>query len=86
MKQTPGAYEAWPGLHKMDLKVCVVSGSNIKIYQDKLAEFQHAPSSISEEVRRLEADHTEYEYVLAFMASTNTNEEPASDPRPGIEY
>jgi len=57
LKQTPGAYEAWQGLHKMDLKVCVVRGSNITISPDNSAEFQHAPETISEEVRRLEAEH-----------------------------
>ena len=43
LKQTPGAYEAWQGLSKMGLKVCVVRGSEITISPNKLAEFQHAP-------------------------------------------
>ena len=43
LRQTPGAYEAWQGLSKMDLKVCVVRGSRITISPEKLAEFQHAP-------------------------------------------
>ena len=67
----------------MDLKVCVVRGPKITISQQKLAEFQHAPLSILEEVRRLEAEHREYEDRLAFMASASTNPEPESDPRPG---
>jgi hypothetical protein len=83
LKQTPGAYEAWQGLSKMDLKVCVVRGPKITISPEKLAEFQHAPLSISEEVRRLEAEHREYEERLAFMASASTKPEPESDPRPG---
>ena len=75
-RQTPGAYEAWQGLSKMDLKVCVVRGPKITISQQKLAEFQHAPLSISEEVRRLEAEHQEYEDGLAFMASASTDPAP----------
>jgi hypothetical protein len=31
LRQTPGAYEAWQGLSKMDLKVCVVRGPKITI-------------------------------------------------------
>jgi hypothetical protein len=55
---------------------------NITISPQKLAEFQHAPLSISEEVRRLEAEHQEYEDRLACTASASTNPEPESDPRP----
>ena len=82
LRQTPEAYEPWQGLSKMDLKVCVVRGPKITISPKKLAEFQHAPLSISEEVRRLEAEHQEYEDRLAFMASASTNPEPETDPRP----
>ena len=60
LKQTPRAYESWQGLSKMDLKVCVVRGSKITISPEKFTEFQHAPLRISEEVRRLEAEHQEY--------------------------
>ena len=42
LRQTPGAYEAWQGLSKMDLKVRVVRGPKITISPQKLAEFQHA--------------------------------------------
>ena len=31
LRQTPGAYEAWQGLSKMDLKVCVVRGPKLTI-------------------------------------------------------
>ena len=82
MKQTPRAYATWQGLVKMDLKVCVVRGSNITISPEKLAEFQHAPLSMSEEARRLEADHQEYEDRLAFVAYAITTPRPKSDPRP----
>jgi len=82
LRQTPGAYEAWQGLSNMDLKVCVVRGSRITISPEKLAEFQHAPLSMSEEVRRLEAEHHEYEDRLAFVASAITFSEPEVDPRP----
>jgi hypothetical protein len=60
------------GLSKMDLEVCVARGSEITTSPEKLAEFQHAPLSIAEEVRRLEADRQEYEDRLAFMASAIT--------------
>ena len=79
---TPGAYEAWQGRSKIDLKVCVVRAPNITISPQKLAEFQHEPLSISEAVRRLEAEHQAYDDRLAFMASVSTNPEPESDPRP----
>jgi hypothetical protein len=55
----------------MDLKVCVVRGSRITTSPEKFAEFQHAPLSISEEVRRLEAEHHEYEDRLAFHGFCN---------------
>ena len=66
----------------MDLKVCVVRGSRLIISPEKVAEFQHASLSISEEVRRLEAAHHEYEDRLGFMASAITFSEPQVDPRP----
>ena len=63
--------------------VCVVvRGSRITISPDKLAEFQHAPLSMSEEVRRLEAEHQEYEDRLACMAFAITAPEPDIEPRP----
>ena len=37
LRQTPGAYEAWQGLSKMDLKVCVVRGPKITISPQTLA-------------------------------------------------
>ena len=43
LTQTPRTYEAWQGLSKMDLKVCVARGSKITTSPEKLAEFQHAP-------------------------------------------
>ena len=67
LKQTPGAFETWQGLSTIDIKVCIVRGYNIIISPEKLAEFQHAPLIRSEEVRRLEAEHQEYEDLLAFM-------------------
>ena len=83
LKQTPGAWEAWKGLSALELKVCVVRGPKIVIAPEKLAEFQHAPLSISEEVRCLEAKHKDFENVLEFMA-TQASPNPASsdqDPR-----
>ena len=62
--------------------VCVVRGSNITISPEKLAEFQHAHLIISEEVRRLEAEHHEYEDWLVVMASAITCSEPEVDPIP----
>ena len=66
----------------MDLKVCVVRGSKITISPEKLAEFQHAPLSMSDEVRRLEAEHHAYEDRLACMASAIATPEPDIDPKP----
>ena len=83
LKQTPGAFEAWKGLSSLDLKVCVIRGPKIVIAPEKLAEFQHAPLSISEEVRNLEAKHQEFEDMLAFMASPikPNAADPQMDPR-----
>ena len=83
LKETPGALEAWKGLSALDFKVCAVRGSKIVIAPEKLAAFQHAPLSISEEVRHLETKHREYEDMLAFLAvSPNPNPDGAEkDPR-----
>ena len=72
----PGAYEAWKGLSSLEFKVCVVRGPKVIIHPEKLAAFQHAPLSISEEVRGLEREHSSYEDLLAFLATAepNTNE------------
>ncbi len=83
LRETPGALEAWRGLSALDLKVCVVRGPKIVIAPEKLATFQHAPLSISEEVRQLEMKHQEYEDLLAFMVAP-TDSTPAAmekDPR-----
>ena len=82
LKETPGAYEAWKGLSSLDLKVCVVRGPKIVVAPEKVSEFQHAPLSISEEVRRLEEHHTkEFEDCLAYMAIGGSVVEEV-DPRP----
>ena len=48
----------------------------------KLATFQHAPLSISEEVRELEVKHKDYEDMLSFMASAaGPATDPVTDPR-----
>ena len=82
MKQHPGAFEAWKGLSALNLKVCVVRGPKVVIAPEKVAAFQHAPLSISEEIRLLETKHTEFEDILAFM-HTPQNPEPEgkTDPR-----
>ena len=54
LKEVPGAYEAWKGLSSLEFRVCTVRGPKIIIHPEKLAAFQHAPLSISEEVGRLE--------------------------------
>ena len=48
----------------------------------KLATFQHAPLSISEEVRALEVKHKDFEDRLLFMASpAGPVKDPVKDPR-----
>ena len=82
LKEIPGALEAWKGLSALDLKVCVVRGPKIIISPEKLATFQHAPLSISEEVRALEVKHKDFEDRLSFMASpAGPVKDPATDPR-----
>ena len=86
LKATPGAYEAWKGLSALEFKMCVVRGPKIVIAPEKVAEFQHAPLSISEEVRALEREHGQFEDLLSFMAtaiqpgSTGEGEDPR-DPQ-----
>ena len=82
LKEIPGALEAWKGLSALDLKVCVVRGPKIIIAPEKLANFQHAPLSISEEVRALEVKHKDFEDMLSFMASpAGPATDPVADPR-----
>ena len=83
LKEMPGAFEAWKGLSSLDLNVCVVRGPKIVIAPERLAAFQHAPLSISEDVAGLEKSHREYEDVLSFMASgiPNVAEGDKEDPR-----
>ena len=57
-------------------------GPKIVIAPEKLAEFQHAPLSISEEVRKLEAQHLEYEDRLSFMTSTTNPNSADADRGP----
>ena len=84
LKEIPGALEAWKGLSALDLKVCVVRGPKIIISPEKLATFQHAPLSISEEVRALEVKHKDFEDILSFMAlPAGPGTEPETDPRGG---
>ena len=62
----------------------MVRGPKIGIAPEKLAEFQHAPLSISEEVHKLEAEHQKYEDLLSFMASSTPNPQSVDaeeDPR-----
>ena len=69
LKQTPGAYEAWKGLHALSFQVCQVCGSKVMIDPEKLAAFQHAPVPLNEELCQLESIHKKsYEDLLAFMA------------------
>lgn len=82
LKQTPGVFEAWKGLSNLELKVCTVAGAKIVVSPEKVAEFQHAPLSISEEVRHLEQNHSKnFEDLLSYMASGTSAAAPADDPR-----
>ena len=71
LKEVPGAYEAWKGLRSLEFRVCTVRGPTIIIHPEKLATFQHAPLSISEEVGCLEQDHRQYEDLLAFLSTAS---------------
>jgi len=84
LKEVPGAYEAWKGLSSLEFRVCTVRGPKIIIHQRKLAAFQHAPLSISEEVGRLEQEHRQYEDLLAFLSTASMPNETEEDPRPDV--
>ena len=84
LKEVPGAYEAWKGLSSLEFRVCTVRGPKIIIHPEKLAAFQHAPLSISEEVGRLEQEHRQYEDLLAFLSTASMPNETEEDPRPDV--
>ena len=67
----------------MEFKACRVRGSRVTTLDNMLAEFQNAPRSMSEEVRRLEGQHNEYEELLAHMVNPGapSAEETSKDPR-----
>ena len=56
-------------------------GPKIIIHPEKLAAFQHAPLSVSEEVRSIEREHSKYEDVLAFLATATPFNSSEDDPR-----
>ena len=51
----PGALAAWKGLAAMELRVCVVRGSKVKIAPERLAAFQGAPLDVQDAVEKLKA-------------------------------
>ena len=83
LQQVPGALAAWKGMSALDLefKVCTVNGPKVAISPNKLAEFQNAPVSIQEEVRRIEEEHKSYEDLLSFMATKSAPPMDPNDPR-----
>ena len=81
LKQVPGALTAWKGMRALEFKVCAVNGPRVAISPTKLAEFQNAPVSIQEEVRRLEEEHKSHEDLLSFMAIASAPPKDPEDPR-----
>ncbi len=62
------------------------AGSKIIIHPEKLVAFQHAPLSVSEEVRGLEPEHLHYEELPALLA-LGVRPNPSEDgPRPEQEH
>eukprot|EP00974_Lingulodinium_polyedra_P020363 1968566-Lingulodinium_polyedra.AAC.1 len=53
LKEVFGTHEAWQGFASLDFKVCLVRGPKVSIPQEELAVSQHAPLSITEELRVL---------------------------------
>ena len=84
LREVPGAYEAWKGLSSLEFRVCTVRGPKIIIHPEKLAAFQHAPLSISEDVSCLEREHRQYEDLLAFLSTASMPNETEEDPRPDV--
>ena len=78
LRQVPGAWEAWNGLHNLKLSACSLAGNSFIINPSRLAEFSSAPPCIRDAVQALETEHGEkYANALQYMA--NANEQP--DPR-----
>ena len=65
----------------LEFKASTVNGPKVAISPTKLAEFQNAPVSIQEEVRRLEGEHKSYEDLLSFLATKSAPPVDPEDPR-----
>ena len=80
LKVVAGGYEAFMGRSKLQLKVCRVQGSKAPVAPEVVAEFQHAPPEVMQQVRELESAHiNQFEDILAHLASPDSLEVEA-DP------
>ena len=77
--------KAWRGLSSLDLKAYAVRGPKVIIHPEKLVAFQHAPLSVSEEVRGVERERSKYADVLASLATAITPSPSEDGPRPEQE-
>lgn len=70
LRTIPGAYVAWKGLDSLSLKTMMVRGTKVKLSLERLAEFEHAPLEVLDELEKLKATHAEqFESLLSHLAS-----------------
>jgi len=84
LKQIPGCLEAYQGLAKLQLKVCMLNGNKLPIRPEIIAEFQSAPADIVAEVRALEEKHgnetaNKLEHMAASQVAVDSTQD--ADPR-----
>ena len=61
LRSIPGAMEAWEGTRTWEskLRVCGISGTQVKILPTIAAEYAHAPPSVKELLQQIEKKHNE---------------------------
>ena len=85
LQAIPGCYEAYLGLHKLELKVCRVdSQGHVKIAPEKLAEFIGADPAVKKATQALE-DYHDKEIQNLLLDIMKDEKEGAADPRPEEE-
>ena len=88
LRSIPGAMEAWEGTRTWEakLRVCGISGTQVKILPTIAAEYAHAPPSVKELLQQIEKKHNEeYADILKSKlaeVSGNAPQPPQDDPRP----
>lgn len=81
LKEIPGAFEAYQGLHKLDFKVCEVRSGEIIVSPAVVAEFSTSPPSIKGQFTALQEEMS----ATYQMSLKGLWKEPTSTPGPQPE-